>query len=83
MENLTAKVNQFIRSIDFEPDGSLFIALQKEFEITLPEGEIKKLPYDTERLKLEIDDPRTEEIMGFFAPAVRGYWEYLKTGGQQ
>lgn len=78
MENLQAKVNKFIEQINFNADGSLHITIQQEFEITMEDGSITKVPHKGERIKLEVDDPNAETIAGIFYPAFQQYWAWYK-----
>lgn len=78
MSNLVTKLNKFIKQIEFNADGSLYITIQQEFEITLEDGNITKVPHQGERIRLEIDDPNAEAVAGIFYPAFQQYWIWYK-----
>lgn len=83
MENLQAKINKFIKQIEFNPDGSLYITLQQEFEITMEDKSITKVPHQGERIKLEVDDPNAEVVAGIFYPAFQQYWLWYKENNKK
>lgn len=80
MTTLNTKINKFISQINFEADGSIFLTIQREFEITLEDNSVVKVPHTGERVKLEVDDPNTELVASHFAPAFFYYWDNFKQG---